>query len=79
MTKNNFDSVPMSAIEREFRLVQAALGDTQDESVYSRLYAAQQALAWALDPNQFASPYGAITDTLEGSGDCLAPPHHSPF
>jgi len=40
-------------------------------SEYERLYAAQQALSWALDPTTFASPYELMAhDTQKGSADC---------
>lgn len=39
---------------------------------HAALYAAQQALAWAMNPQGFASPYAMITGIREGSEDCLA-------
>ena len=54
---------------------------------YTNLYAAQQALAWAVDPDGTMPPYEAImngkvqpliNDTLEGSEDCSAALRRSP-
>jgi hypothetical protein len=45
----------------ELHLIGAALGESIDNPErYSRLYAAQQALAWALDPDGYCSPLTAI-------------------
>jgi hypothetical protein len=33
---------------------------------YDQLYAAQQALAWTLEPNGFRAPYDAITADTQG-------------
>ena len=53
---------------------------------YTNLYAAQQALAWATDPDGVMPPYEAILDgkvqplipdTQEGSEDCSAALRHS--
>jgi hypothetical protein len=46
-------------------LLQTPFGDTFD-----RLYAAQQALAWAADQETFKAPYDLITGTREGLGGC---------
>lgn len=40
-----------------------------------KLYAAQQALAWALDPGAFRKPYETAMGTLEGLKGCSAPLH----
>ena len=43
------------------------------------LYAAKQALSWALGPMEFQSPYEAITqDTQKATEGCLARSHPTP-
>lgn len=41
------------------------------------LYAAQQALSWALDPQAFKSPVEMLMRTPVDSEDCSAGTHHS--
>lgn len=73
----------MSFIEREINRLAAALRQLQRGETYQRLYAAQQALSWAMEPNGFASPLDSIarnateqfTDIQEGSEDCSPLPH----
>jgi hypothetical protein len=50
----------MGFVERELERIQSALGDPSDPK-QAALWAAQQALAWVLEPSGFQSPYGAIT------------------
>lgn len=50
----------MSFIQRELDRISAALQSDPDDKDYDRLYAAQQALAWALDPLNFAHPMRVI-------------------
>ena len=75
----------MRYIERELEKISVAMqGDVADER-YCQLYAAQQALVWALDPQSYAAPSVTIkdgkiqplTDTLEGSTDCSGEVHRS--
>lgn len=47
-------------IARELERIEKALREPQTDERYCQLYAAQQALAWALDPDGFASPYAAV-------------------
>jgi hypothetical protein len=51
----------MSFVARELDRISARLRhpDTQADQ-YEKLYAAQQALAWALDPDGAKSPYDTI-------------------
>lgn len=50
----------MSFLEREYnKLMELCQGTPQGET-YNALYAAKQALAWALEPNAFASPSAQI-------------------
>lgn len=41
---------------------------------HTALYAAQQALCWAAQPSEFASPVDAIVGNAEGS-ECYSVPH----
>lgn len=50
----------MSFIERELRRIEVALHEPQTDERYCQLYAAQQALGWALEPTGFMSPYDTI-------------------
>ena len=45
----------MSFIQRELDRINGALLDPANADVYDRLYAAQQALAWATEPSGFRS------------------------
>lgn len=56
----------MSFIQREIdRLREAILASEGDKR--DQLYAAQQALSWALDPACFKTPYSLVTCTLGDS------------
>jgi hypothetical protein len=61
-------------IARELERIRAAVRERQatnsHSTEYRELYAAQQALAWALEPNGFRAPYDTILDTLPDSEDC---------
>jgi hypothetical protein len=59
----------MSFIQREIDKIRSKLIETNDQH-HSELYAAQQALAWALEPDGIRSPYKMIMGTQEGSEDC---------
>lgn len=60
----------MGFVARELEKIQAAIGAPTDAN-HAALWAAQQALAWALEPNAFQSPLSSITGSSEGSSDCL--------
>lgn len=47
-------------VARELERVGVALQGATDPKLYAELYAVQQALIWATDPNNFASPMDAI-------------------
>jgi len=64
----------MGFIDRELARLHRALDVGAGSPRYFELYAAQQALAWAMEPEGFASPSSYLTDTQEGSGDCPAYP-----
>jgi hypothetical protein len=76
----------MSFIQRELDRLGRALRVPQTPESYAQLYAAQQALAWAMEPDGFASPFVAIArssseplmGTQEDSGGCSHPPCQSP-
>ncbi len=69
----------MSFIQREIDRIGAALRQPQSGKEYAELYAAQQALVWALEPDGFKPPYDMVVsaNTLEGSEDCPAGTGHS--
>jgi hypothetical protein len=56
----------MSFIQRELDKIEAALdsGDLSQDA-YIQLYAAQQALSWALDPTGYRSPYNTIKGIVD--------------
>ena len=58
----------MIHVTKEADRLRSALLRTPEGDTYDCLYAAQQALAWALDPTGFKSPFDLVTGT--GSGDC---------
>jgi hypothetical protein len=60
----------MSFIQRELDKIGEALRASPEANDYDLLYAAQQALAWATDPEGFASPMKHIRGTQEGSEGC---------
>lgn len=51
----------MSFIQRELEKTRSALREAVTSDQYSRLYAVQQALEWALDPGGYASPVDVVT------------------
>jgi hypothetical protein len=61
----------MSFLQREFYRLQTALREQENANRYDLLYAAQQAIAWASDPDAYKSPSQMIMGTLEGLEDCL--------
>jgi len=66
----------MSFIQRELDRLGRALREPQAPDSHVKLYAAQQALAWAMEPDGFASPMRTIMGTQEGLADCSGPLHH---
>lgn len=61
----------MSFVQRELDRIQSALGVPGDPQ-YEQLWAAQQALSWALEPTGFKSPFCSITGSQEAAGDYWA-------
>ena len=62
----------MSFIQRELDRIAVALREPREGEEYSRLYAAQQALSWAMEPDWFKAPYDAFSGTAQGSEGCRA-------
>ena len=75
----------MSFIQRELDRLSTALRQKNSPDRHCQLYAAQQALAWALEPTAFGKPCDVIFDggvqpisgTLAGSAGCPAEARHS--
>lgn len=59
----------MTFIQRELDRIRPLLLDLSHPQ-HAELYAVQQALSWAQEPNGFASPYKMLTGIPEGSADC---------
>ena len=59
----------MTFVQRELHRLRIALLD-HNHPKYQEIWAAQQALAWALDPSEFAPPFDAIMGNGEAPGDC---------
>lgn len=73
--------VPITAsgfVERELFRLEVALRDGQHSERYDRLYVAQQALRWALEPSGFASPYDMVMGIQAEPTGCSADPHPLP-
>jgi hypothetical protein len=78
--------VVVGFVQRELERLESALHEAQSESAYRELYAAQQALSWALEPSGFKAPYDTITEgliqplmgTQGGLGDCSDVLHQPP-
>jgi hypothetical protein len=67
-----------AVIGGELNRLAVALRDGERPECYREMYAAQQALAWALEPLRCASPYDSITGgtpaTPVGCSDESRPP-----
>lgn len=60
----------MSFVAREVEKLSRALCENPRRDNHTELYAAQQALAWALDPKAVASPYNLLTGMSGDSTNC---------
>lgn len=62
----------MNHVEEELGRIAARLAAYPDPFEHAGLYAAQQALRWALEPSDYASPYSIIIrpGSAAGSRDC---------
>lgn len=66
----------MNLLIDELTRIREKLLDIKSGEKYDQLYAAQQALAWAHDPEAVESPYKMIMrDTLEEPKDCQVSIH----
>jgi hypothetical protein len=67
----------MGFVQREIDKIGMCLRSTPKGPRYDELYAAQQALAWSLDPLNFETPLAMINrfavNTREDSRDCPQP------
>lgn len=68
----------MSFIQRELDRINGALLDPANADVYDRLYAAQQALAWASEPTGYRTPYDFVMGIPASSEGCSVRPHLLP-
>ena len=58
----------MSFVQRELDRISALIANESLEGPrFKELFAAQQALAWALEPGGFSSPYESITGNADSS------------
>jgi len=64
----------MSFIQREIDKIASEMETARGTDRYRELYASRQALSWALDPGNFASPYNMVMGILEETEDCSALP-----
>ena len=62
----------MSFIDRELARLNRALDQGAGNPRYPEIYAAQQALAWACDPEAFRAPWDYLSGIPASSEDCLA-------
>ncbi len=70
----------MSFVQRELSAISTALIDENNAGKRAELYAAQQALAWALEPSGYKRPLSTVLrnnlkGTPEDSTDYSADPH----
>lgn len=65
----------MSFIQRELDRISYALTHDPSRDKYPELYAAQQALAWAMDPEGFKAPYKMLVPEGEDCPVANLQPH----
>lgn len=68
----------MSFIQRELDRIGDTLRANPDASDYDQLYAAQQALSWATDPESFKSPMKLLRGTRAETEGYSGAPHPLP-
>jgi hypothetical protein len=66
----------MEHVHAELRRIEARLAAYPDPFHHAGLYAVQQALVWALQPDAFASPLATVLGSAANSGDYSAESHH---
>ena len=64
--------------EERDRIQTALLDSNTTPQQYKELYAAQQALAWADDPEVAKSPYRLVMGIQASSEGCSVAPHQPP-
>ena len=64
------DTVTGQEIAFEYERLNSAINDGSYREQHNKLYAARQALGWALNPKAAASPYDTIMGNWEVSKDC---------
>ena len=72
----------MSFVQTELDRIGNAIRHSNPVPHYDELYAAQQALLWALEPETFKAPYDLlvpVSGILQGSEDCREENDHSAF
>lgn len=62
----------MKHVETELGRIEARLAAYPDPFEHAGLYAAQQALRWAAQPDDYASPFAVVTRSEGDSADCSA-------
>jgi hypothetical protein len=67
----------MKNIETELHRIRVAMLDPHNPR-YQELWAAQQALAWVNDPENFSPPFAVLTGSEAAPKDCLAQSHRQP-
>ena len=65
----------MSFLARELEKLSRALCENPQRDNHLELYAAQQALSWAMDPKAVKSPYEMLTGIQEDSVGCSVGNH----
>ena len=68
-------SDPVNRITKEMLRIREALIAEQNNVKRRELYAANQALSWALDPSCAAAPSIVLMGTPEARADCQVEPH----
>lgn len=69
--------IPVSFIQREADKLGRVLREAPDGERHAELRAAKQALAWASEPQGFASPFDYIMGIRRDSEGCQEYPCHS--
>lgn len=59
-------------VREEFKRLDSAINDGSFREQHNKLYAARQALAWALQPEAYRSPYDSIMGNQPTSANCQA-------
>lgn len=68
----------MSFIQRELNRIREQLKKGENFPEYDNLYAAQQALSWAIEPDGYKPPYDLVMSTQASSKGCLSFGHPLP-